>query len=270
MSKDGDGDRNGGKRQKPEASYTVGYGNPPKDSQFKPGKSGNPRGRPKGSKEPRISAVSRDSLAKMFLRLARRKIKVTDSGSEVEMEAVEAISRSLQVKALKGDVRAQSKFLDMVSKIEAARRLEREKAFETALTYKDNMIAEIEERKAAGEKDFSDIVPHPDHIHIDPWAGTAYLVGPLTPEEKKEWEWYKKLKEEIETLLPEMEAEAEAEEDPQMKQMMLEDNERARRVVRHATRLWSFRRSLVPNENGELEATLSEAETQKPRRRKTG
>jgi len=29
--------------------YKVGYGKPPKASQFKRGKSGNPRGRPKGS-----------------------------------------------------------------------------------------------------------------------------------------------------------------------------------------------------------------------------
>jgi hypothetical protein len=30
--------------------YPVGYGKPPKHTQFKPGKSGNPQGRPKGTK----------------------------------------------------------------------------------------------------------------------------------------------------------------------------------------------------------------------------
>ncbi len=30
------------------ADYTVGYGRPPKATQFKAGKTGNPRGRPKG------------------------------------------------------------------------------------------------------------------------------------------------------------------------------------------------------------------------------
>ena len=29
------------------SDYSVGYGKPPKHSQFKPGQSGNPRGRPK-------------------------------------------------------------------------------------------------------------------------------------------------------------------------------------------------------------------------------
>jgi len=35
---------------KTDRDYEVGYGRPPKDTQFKPGQSGNPRGRPKKSK----------------------------------------------------------------------------------------------------------------------------------------------------------------------------------------------------------------------------
>lgn len=35
-----------------EQSYEVGYGKPPKHSQFQPGQSGNPNGRPRGSKSP--------------------------------------------------------------------------------------------------------------------------------------------------------------------------------------------------------------------------
>jgi len=36
--------------RQPEDEYNVGYKKPPKHTQFKPGQSGNPRGRPKGSK----------------------------------------------------------------------------------------------------------------------------------------------------------------------------------------------------------------------------
>jgi hypothetical protein len=32
------------------ANYGVGYGKPPKASQFSPGQSGNPKGRPKGAR----------------------------------------------------------------------------------------------------------------------------------------------------------------------------------------------------------------------------
>ena len=39
----------------PDARYEVGYGKPPEASRFKPGRSGNPKGRPRGSKNKRIS-----------------------------------------------------------------------------------------------------------------------------------------------------------------------------------------------------------------------
>src|SRR5262249_2514390 len=37
-------------RSRSDPPYAVGYGNPPQATQFKPGQSGNPGGRPKGSK----------------------------------------------------------------------------------------------------------------------------------------------------------------------------------------------------------------------------
>ena len=38
------------KDKTPDDDYEVGYGKPPKHTQFKPGQSGNPRGRPKKTK----------------------------------------------------------------------------------------------------------------------------------------------------------------------------------------------------------------------------
>jgi hypothetical protein len=37
------------------ADYVVGHGRPPKATQFAPGKSGNPRGRPRGSRTTTLS-----------------------------------------------------------------------------------------------------------------------------------------------------------------------------------------------------------------------
>ena len=50
--------------------YTVGYAKPPKSTRFKPGKSGNPKGRRKG--EPSVSEQIRALL--------RQKVAVTEGG----------------------------------------------------------------------------------------------------------------------------------------------------------------------------------------------
>ena len=47
--------------------YEVGYGKPPKSGQFKPGQSGNPKGRPKGAKNFKTELAT--VLANMIYRL---------------------------------------------------------------------------------------------------------------------------------------------------------------------------------------------------------
>jgi hypothetical protein len=48
------------KVRKPRGSYAVGYARPPTSSQFQPGQTGNPKGRPKGSRN--ASSTARDAL----------------------------------------------------------------------------------------------------------------------------------------------------------------------------------------------------------------
>ena len=43
-----------------ESAYAVGYGKPPRHSRFEPGQSGNPRGRPPGSKN--LSSLLKKAL----------------------------------------------------------------------------------------------------------------------------------------------------------------------------------------------------------------
>jgi len=78
------------------ADYVVGYGRPPKRTQFAQGQSGNPNGRPKGSQ----------NLASVLLKTMRQRIKVTENGRVRYITKLEAVIVQLVNKALGGDVSA--------------------------------------------------------------------------------------------------------------------------------------------------------------------
>lgn len=84
--------------------YEVGYRKPPKGSQFKPGKSGNPKGRPKGGR----------GFKQLFQSELNRQVKLTDDGKSRSMSLLEVIVRNLVAKAAKGDARQQAKVIDLL------------------------------------------------------------------------------------------------------------------------------------------------------------
>src|SRR6478609_2109109 len=62
----------------------VGYGRPPAQTRFQSGQSGNPGGRPKGSRN-KATAVETSGIYDMILAEAKRTIKVDDGGDVVSM-----------------------------------------------------------------------------------------------------------------------------------------------------------------------------------------
>ncbi len=83
-------------KRKDEGSFEVGYGKPPRHSQFKRGQSGNPHGRPKGAK----------GFDASLARELETKISVTEGGARKTMTKAEAAAKRLVEKALKGDMPA--------------------------------------------------------------------------------------------------------------------------------------------------------------------
>lgn len=79
--------------------YEVGYGKPPKHSQFKPGHSGNRKGRPKGAK----NRVTEESVLTMVAREAYREVQVNDGTRTLSLPVMLVAVRSLLQKAAKGD-----------------------------------------------------------------------------------------------------------------------------------------------------------------------
>ena len=83
-------------KKKASDSYEVGYGKPPKNSQFKKGVSGNPKGRPK--KAPDFYAE--------LMKASRSFITVNDNGKRIRISKLRGIVMQLMNKALTGDIRA--------------------------------------------------------------------------------------------------------------------------------------------------------------------
>ena len=86
---------------KAAATYEVGYKKPPTHTRFRPGRSGNPRGRPKGSKG--LNTLIRESLSEMVIARTAR--------GEKKISRIQGIIHKLQEMALKGNVRALTQLM---------------------------------------------------------------------------------------------------------------------------------------------------------------
>jgi Family of unknown function (DUF5681) len=89
------------------SGYKVGYGKPPKAGQFRKGKSGNPRGRPKGSLN-----LATDLTAELG-----EHITVREDGRPRKVSKQRALIKSLMAKALQGDVRATASLLALYARV---------------------------------------------------------------------------------------------------------------------------------------------------------
>jgi len=88
------------------ADYIVGYGRPPRATQFASGKSGNPRGRPKGSRT--VGAILQDIL--------RQKIAVSENSKTRRLAALEVMLRRLVNDAMRSDAKAMKLLLALVER----------------------------------------------------------------------------------------------------------------------------------------------------------
>ena len=84
--------------------YEIGYGKPPKHSQFRPGQSGHPAGRRKGVR----------NLKTDVMRMLKMPVKVKEGGRTRVRSTQEAALMVLRDKALRGDARSMAQFLELV------------------------------------------------------------------------------------------------------------------------------------------------------------
>ena len=76
-----------------QRDYEVGYGKPPRSTRFKKGQSGNPRGRPSGSK----------NLSTLLSEALNEPVIVTENGRRRKISKRQAIIKQLVNQSAKGD-----------------------------------------------------------------------------------------------------------------------------------------------------------------------
>jgi hypothetical protein len=84
-------------------SYDVGYGKPPKHTQFRPGRSGNPRGRPKGHRNFKTDVAE----------TLKERVRLTRNGKAKNVSTQLAALFRLREKALSGDARALDRLIEL-------------------------------------------------------------------------------------------------------------------------------------------------------------
>jgi hypothetical protein len=87
---------------------TVGYKRPPRKSRFKRGRSGNPKGRPKGARNLKTDLTA----------LMKKRVAIREDGELRYVSRQQAMLLSLFEKAVRGDVKASGQVFAMLMKLD--------------------------------------------------------------------------------------------------------------------------------------------------------
>lgn len=128
----------------------VGYRKPPVEHRFKKGKSGNPSGRPKKARSAASTTVAGGRLSELILQEAYRPVQVRENDKVETIPMVNAIVRSLGVAGVKGSLRAQLAFAQLVAAIETTQIESDQAFFQAVIEYKRAVRQPVGRRRPAG------------------------------------------------------------------------------------------------------------------------
>ena len=135
----------------------VGYGKPPRKSQFRKGRSGNPHGRPKGRRN--LKTDLQDEL--------RQRIRIREDGRTQKISKQQALVKTLIAKGLNGDVRALDRALNLIDRYmstDAARSLNPDLSSEDREIIENfrNLLLQSQNGSSSQESDVKNVEGSPD------------------------------------------------------------------------------------------------------------
>ena len=177
----------------------LGYGRPPKWTQWRPGESGNRKGRPKGTGKKQMASkqsVGMTEFQKLLSALLREELTLTIGGKRASVINMEAVLMNLFKQAMSGNQAAIRELNRLIEKAqlseeaseranaEAAEKAVEEKAKSDAARFhyhvelKDKQTKAWADAQAEGKDEPEEPWPHPDDILVDHAERKAWVRGP--------------------------------------------------------------------------------------------
>ena len=192
----------------------------------------------------------------LIIQEAERTISIQENGEAIRISTIQAVIRSLSINAVKGKILSQRLFLQLKQIAEEEKYKREIDYFQAMGDYKYDWQEVIDDARKHGNP-IPEPTPHPEHIMLNVHKGTARLLGPMTPDDKKEWDQLVALKLYSQAELKELQAELAATENEDMKEFIRREMEFPEEMVSKLTKI-------IPDDLYLPPSTLEYCKTFKP------
>ncbi|OYU47321.1 MAG: hypothetical protein CFE31_17545 [Rhizobiales bacterium PAR1] len=163
------------------ARPSTGYGNPPVETRFAKGQSGNPKGRPRGSgkggaKGKSTQPVSPTTIDEVRRRHVASRVKIRDGDGVREISTYEALLRQIEKLAFSGGVQATRLAIGIHEQTARELEAEHQDCLAWVTEYRANYVARAAAYERAGEA-IPDWIAWPEDVHYSIEKGHR-ITGP--------------------------------------------------------------------------------------------